>query len=80
MKSNLENRYQRVTVNDTECNKVFSKWELIKHGFPQGSIQGSLLFLISINDLAPSISKIENPLLFADDTSIIISNTHSRGI
>ena len=76
MKSYLENRYQRVTVNNTECNKVSSKWELIKHGVPQGSILGPLLFLIYINDLAPSISKIATPILFADDTSIIISNTH----
>ena len=76
MKSYLENRYQRVTVNDTKCNKVSSKWELIKHGVPQGSILGPLLFLIYINDLAPSISKIATPILFTDDTSIIISNTH----
>ena len=34
-----------------------------------------LLFLIYINDFSLTISKIANTILFADDTSIIISNT-----
>ena len=46
MKSYLENWYESVTVNDTECNKVSSKFELIKLGVPQGCILGQLLFLI----------------------------------
>jgi hypothetical protein len=33
-----------------------------------------LLFLIYINDFPLSINKIAKPILFADDTSIIISN------
>jgi hypothetical protein len=36
MRSYLENRYQRVSI------KVSSKWELVKHGIPQGSIIGSI--------------------------------------
>jgi hypothetical protein len=39
-------------------------------------ILGPLLFLIYINDFPLSIKKIGNPVLFADDTSIIISNTN----
>jgi hypothetical protein len=35
-----------------------------------------LLFLIYTNDLSLTISKLANPILFADDTSIIISNTN----
>jgi hypothetical protein len=35
---------------------------------------GPLLSLIYINDFTLSINKIANPLLFADDTSIIITN------
>jgi len=57
-------------------NKISSEWELVKHGVPQGSILGPLLFLIYINDLSRTISKLANTILFADDTSIIVSNSN----
>jgi hypothetical protein len=56
-------------------NKLTSKWEPVKHGVPQGSVLGPLLFLIYINDLSRILNSAANPILFADDTSIIISNT-----
>jgi len=59
-------------------NKLTSKWEPVEHGVPQGSVLGPLLFLIYVNDLSRTLSSAANPILFADDTSIIISNTDSQ--
>jgi hypothetical protein len=49
------------------------KWEKVQHGIPQGSVLGPL-FLIYINDLAKSALEKFSPLLFADDTSLIIAD------
>ena len=59
----LKNRKQRVVLIGQTSN-----WENIYAGVPQGSILGTLLFLIYINDLAENLSS--NPKLFADDTSL----------
>jgi len=66
--SYLYNRYQQVL-----CNGSLSTIRLIKHGVPQGSILGPLLFLLFINDL-PNASQLLHFLLFADDTNIFASH------
>ena len=55
--------------------KYFYKWEPIKHGVPQGSVLGPLFLFLYINNLPKIISDISKPIWFADDTSIIITNS-----
>ena len=61
--SYLNNRQQRVVLNG-QC----SKWAPILAGVPQGSMLGTLLFLIYINDLPEN--RKSSAKLFADDTSL----------
>jgi len=42
---------------------------------PQGSILGPLLFLVYINGLSRTVNRVAELILFADDTSIVISNS-----
>ncbi len=66
-KSYLSNRQQCVQVNGH-----LSEFTTVRHGVPQGSILGPLLFLLYINDIVKTTPKLEF-LLFADDTSIFLS-------
>ena len=44
MRSYLENRYQRISMKDSKLNEVYSNWEHVKHGVPQGSVLCPLLY------------------------------------
>ena len=75
LRSYLSERYQTVLINNSSSNTTtFSGWGKIKHGVPQGSVLGPLFVLIYINDLPNIIAEPLKPILFADDTSIIITN------
>ena len=67
-KSYLSDRRQYVSINGYTSNYSF-----VKHGVPQGSVLGPLLFLIYINDLNNAIKfcKVHH---FADDTNLLHFN------
>jgi hypothetical protein len=64
-KSYLSLRYQFVSIYGKS-----SSMKLIKHGVPQGSVLGPLLFLLYINDLHEAIAYSE-VYHFADDTNLL---------
>jgi hypothetical protein len=75
LQSYLSDRYQRLLINNSSSNTtIFSEWGKIKHRVRLGSILGPLFFLIYINNLPNIIADPSKPILFADDTSIIITN------
>ena len=75
LRSYISDRYQRVLLNNSSSNNTaLSESGKIKHGVTQGSVLCSLFFLLSINGLPIIIADPSKPILFADDTNIIITN------
>jgi hypothetical protein len=66
-----------VVLNNNSSN-LCSNWGEITHGVPQGSILGPLPFLLYINDLPQITNDNSKTVLFADDTSIIITNPNNK--
>jgi hypothetical protein len=72
-KAYLQGRYQRVVLNNHSSSSCLN-WGEITHGVPQESILAPLPFLLYINDLPQIINNNSKIVLFADDTSMIITN------
>jgi len=73
----LGNRYCRTAIyNDSENSNKVSNWARVRHGVPQGSTLGPLLFLLHINDLPRIINKTSAPIILADDTSILFAHSN----
>jgi hypothetical protein len=75
LKSYMNDRCQRTVIINNNF-KYNSDWQKVKQGVPQGSILGPMLFLLYINDLPYVINKISKPILYADDTTILCSNSN----
>lgn len=69
--SYLTHRQQRTMVNG-----IFSDFQFITHGVPQGSVLGPVLFLLYINDVTQVIN--QNLIhLYADDTVLYMPGNNS---
>jgi hypothetical protein len=77
IESYLTGRYQKVTLNANTTTNRSSKWELINNSVPQCSILHPLFFLFYINDLPKVITKNNSIVLFADDTSLLITDSNT---
>lgn len=70
--SYFKDRFQRVMITETNIyHSNFSTWVKQKH---RGSVLGPLVFLMYINDLPKIINNKSITILFAGDTSILVTN------
>jgi hypothetical protein len=69
-----------VALEHLNAQNGFSSWKTIKHGVPQGLVLGPLLCNIYINDFSIQINKISDIIMFADDTSVVMSSNNCTDV
>ena len=80
VQSLLRGRYQKVPIDKINAyDSVSSRWKKVTNGVPQGLLLSPLLFLNYINDLSNITSNDAKVVLFAEDTSIIVTNSNQWG-
>ena len=72
--SYLSNRKQFI-----QAGAIKTSYEDNTCGVPQGSILGPLLFIICVNELC-NVSKILEPIMFADDTNLFFSHKNIKDL
>lgn len=63
-----------------DLGQFSSNWGIIKRGVRQGSILGPLLFLLYITDLPLGINTDSKPLIYADDTSVLLTGNRLNNL
>jgi len=75
--SYLDDRHCRNAIyNDSDNSNKVSSWAKIRHGVPQGSLLGPLLFLLYISGLPKIINKTSAPIIFADNAGILFAHSN----
>jgi hypothetical protein len=70
------NRKQRTKITINKFQTHYSTWETVKQGVPQGSVLVPLLFIMYINNLPMSVTHDSKAMLFADDTTVLVSDKY----
>jgi hypothetical protein len=75
LKTYLIDRRQKIEIKSPyTAQSTYSNWGTADHGIQLGWILGPLLFISYINDLLPTITVLAAPIIFADDTNVIITS------
>jgi hypothetical protein len=77
-RSHLTKKKKKKKKEKKKRNKIITEifLKMVKHGVPQWSISGPMLFVIYVQDLPPTINALSEPILFTDNTIVTIFSTN----